>query len=408
MFQLSLAWRAIRAAGTRSVLTVLIIGIGITALVGILTAFEILKRSVTTSFSSLGANTFQITGDEARPRKRRGNFALATAVQPIRWAEAVQFKRRFLLPATVSISTTATGSATARRGSKKTNPNVRVMGVDEAYFTVADTRIPEGRAFSRAEGERGDAVCVLGAGIRKKLFKGTAGGAVNGVVFVGGRRYRIIGVAEPKGGSMLMDADNVVFLPVRTARAAYGAADFVISVAVPDVQRRAYAAGEAEGLMRTIRRVPTGDPADFQVVQSDELAKSLLESIRYVLVAAVLIGVITMLGSVIGLTNILLVAVAERTREIGVAKALGAPARSVRRQFLAEALLISGLGGTLGVVLGLVVGNLVALAFKAPFIVPWGWMGLGLLLCAITGLVAGLYPALKAARVAPIVALRYE
>ena len=411
LFNLSLAWRAMRGNGLRTVLTVLIIGIGITALVGILTAIDVLKSTVTASFSSLGSNSFQITSEALKKKKRRHGVEISlTQGKDIRYSEAVQFKARYSIPARVGISTVADGTAIARRGSKKTNPNVRVMGVDEEYLPITDTKLRAGRNFSRQELEgAGSYVCILGHGLARKLWRaGKETDALNGLVTVSGKRYRVIGVALSQGGSMIMDADNTVLIPVSNARAAFGASSFVISVQVKNVAAREAAAEEAEGLMRVIRKVPLGAEADFGVQQNDALAGMVIDSLRYVRWAAVLIGIITLLGSVVGLTNILLVSVAERTREIGVSKALGAKPGVIRGQFLTEALLISGLGGLLGIVLGLGVGNLVALALEAGFVVPWAWMGLGVALCGLTGVLSGLYPALKAARLDPIVALRHE
>ena len=400
-----------RGNGLRTVLTVLIIGIGITALVGILTAIDVLKTTVTASFSSLGSNSFQITSETLKKKKRRRGVEISlTEGKAIRYAEAVQFKSRYTIPARVGISTVAAATAIARRGSKKTNPNVRVMGVDDEYLPITDTKLLAGRNFSRQELEgAGSYVCILGNGLARKLWRvGKEADALNGLVTVSGKRYRVIGVATSQGGSMIMDADNTVLIPLANARAAFGASSFVISVQVKNVAAREAAAEEAEGMMRVIRKVPLGSEPDFGVQQNDALAGMVIDSLRYVRWAAVLIGIITLLGSVVGLTNILLVSVAERTREIGVSKALGAKPGVIRGQFLTEALLISGLGGLLGIVLGLGVGNLVALALDAGFVVPWAWMGLGVALCGITGILSGLYPALKAARLDPIVALRHE
>lgn len=400
-----------RGNGLRTVLTVLIIGIGITALVGILTAIDVLKATVTNSFSSMGSNSFQITSDVLKKKKRRRGVELSlTQGKSIRYTEATQFKNRYAIPARVGVSTVAEATATARRGSKKTNPNVRVMGVDEEYLPITDTKLRVGRNFSRMELEgAGNYVCIIGHGLAGKLWRaGKEADALNGLVSVANKRYRVIGVARSQGGSMMMDADNMVLIPLANARAAFGAQSFVISVQVKNVAAREAAAEEAEGLMRVIRKVPLGTAPDFAVQQNDALAGMLLDSLKNVKWAAVIIGIITLLGSVVGLTNILLVSVAERTREIGVSKALGAKPSVIRGQFLTEALLISGLGGLLGILLGLGVGALVAVLLKASFIVPWAWMGLGVTLCAVTGLLAGLYPALKAARLDPIVALRHE
>lgn len=177
---------------------------------------------------------------------------------------------------------------------------------------------------------------------------------------------------------------------------------------VKDIAQKAIAAEEAEGLFRVIRKVPAGTENDFAIQQNDNLATMLIDSIQYIGIAALVIGVITLLGSVIGLMNIMLVSVAERTREIGVAKALGAKPTVIRQQFLTESVLISLFGGIVGVILGMLVGNIFSLIFKTGFIVPWVWIGTGVGLCAVVGIISGIYPAIKASKLDPIVALRYE
>ena len=208
---------------------------------------------------------------------------------------------------------------------------------------------------------------------------------------------------------MMMDADNVVLIPLNTARTLYsGDKSYLISVKVPDVNNKDVAAEEAEGLFRVIRKLPLGTMNDFTVRQNNDIVAIVMDTIKYIRLAAVIIGVITLLGSVIGLMNIMLVSVAERTREIGVSKALGARSTVIKRQFLTESVMISLIGGVVGVIFGMIIGNSVGIFFGIGFVVPWLWIGVGVTLCAIVGVISGIYPAIKASRLDPIVALRYE
>jgi putative ABC transport system permease protein len=411
LFNLTLAFRAIRTNLLRSILTILIIGLGIMALVGILTGIEVIKAAVTSNFSSMGANSFQITSDILKQTKRkRGGIQISmTEGKTIRWEEAKAFKARYPVPATVSISMSAGGMSVVSYGDAKTNPNIQIMGIDEGYFKISDTKPDAGRTFSPYELQSGSLVCLLGNGIATKLFKTKWADAIGRTVSLGAHKLRVVGVAESKGGNMFSNADNMIFLPLMTARTLYGnGTSYAINVAVEDIATKPVATDEAEGIFRVIRKVPLGRASDFSINQNDTLAALMLENIGAVNLSAIFIGLITLLGSVIGLMNIMLVSVAERTREIGVSKALGAKNGAIKGQFLTESILISLLGGAVGVVLGVLAGNIISLIVHTGFIVPWLWMAAGITLCAAVGIISGIYPAIKAARLDPIVALRYE
>jgi putative ABC transport system permease protein len=409
LFNTTLAYRSVRTNKLRTGITVGIIALGIMALVGILTAIEGLKSSIYSSFSGMGANTFQITNEILKKKKGGGINITSIDQKNISYREAMAFKEQFTFPSNVGMSMSGTSIATVKYGSNKTNPNIRVMGVDDQYLSISGTNLAEGRNFSSNEVSNGSYVCLLGNSIAKKLFNGKTANAINAVITVGYIKYLVIGVAESKGSSMISNVDDNVFIPLQNARAVYGGEEsFVISVRVPQVAMISFAGEEAEGLFRIIRKVPLNAESNFSVSKNDNLAAMVMENINYVTGAAMFIGFITLLGAAIGLMNIMLVSVAERTREIGVSKALGAKSSSIKNQFLTESLLISLAGGVIGILSGILIGNIVSVLLKSGFIVPWVWIILGMVLCTLVGLLSGFYPAAKASKLDPIEALRYE
>jgi len=400
--------KSIKSNLLRTVLTGLIIAIGITSLVGMLTAVDGIRSEIDSSLSSLGADSFDVKSRFSGRRNRNGVREKSFA--PISYNEALKFKDIYDYPSTVTVYTRASGSAEIKYKNLKTNPNISVTGGDENYITIKAVQIESGRNFSGLEIQYGNYVCLLGTEVVEALFLNNEN-PINKIIKFYGNNYRVIGVLEKKGGfGGDTEEDRNIIIPLKNAKRLdrNGRMRFSITTVIPDKEQVEFAMGEATGLMRQIRGDRIGSENSFEVERSDSVTEALDDITNGLRMAGVVIGAVTLLGAAIGLMNIMMVSVTERTKEIGIRKALGATPKRIRQQFLIEAITICQMGGIVGAIMGIVVGNIMASFLGGAFVIPWIWITVGLVVCLVVGLVSGYLPAKKASKLDPIDALRFE
>ena len=420
---LALSWRNISGNKLRTAITVTIIALGIFALILIITSIKAASNSLTTSFSTMGANSFSLRFKDRNIRIGGGRQSESTKTSKsalrekksnmgkvITYDEAKAFKERYNFPAKVGLALGGPRDIVCNNDKKKTNPDVRILGADENYLELNGYNIAYGRNFTETEIESGRSVCMLGSGTAKKLYPENPQKAIDKVVSVDHIPYRVIAVLEEKSSSAFFNTSKIVLTPYNNIRRLYATqnSSFNIGIMVPDLKMMDAAIGEAKGTFRPIWKLDVKDDENFYVDKSDSIAEALLTNLGFLEKGTIGIAFITLIGAAIGLMNIMLVAVNERTREIGLIKALGGTKKDIRAQFLYESVLISLLGAVVGIVSGILLGNVVAILLKTGFVVPWGWVIAGIFVCSFVGLAAGLYPAYKASKLDPIVALRYE
>jgi putative ABC transport system permease protein len=405
---LKIALTSIKSQALRTILTALIIAIGITALVGILTAIDAIKSSLTGQFALLGANTFTIQNRGPNIRIGRGGER-PKYFREITYYEALRFKEKMPIKASkTSVSFMATGTAEVRHENVRTNPNIAVMAVDENYLATGGYEISEGRNLNAYDIKEASASALVGPEIVDNLFPNES--AIGKFIRIGETRYRVVGVLASKGNSFGFGGDKSIFIPITKARSKYATANrsFAINVMALASENLVDVEDQAISTMRAVRKLKPKEETNFNIIKSDSLSESLIDNLSYVSLAAIIIAAVTLLGAAIALMNIMLVSVTERTSEIGIRKAIGAKSGAILSQFLTEAIMITLLGGVAGIIFGIIIGNITSVVVGGAFIIPWAWMSLSAAICFFVGLISGFYPALKASRLDPIESLRHE
>jgi putative ABC transport system permease protein len=405
---LQLAYRSVRTNIVRTIITCCIIGFGIMALVGILTSVDGLKGYLAKSFSSMGASSFKIRNRSLGFNLDSDNDEPQKVYRSISYLEATQFKAKFNDNYPTSVQYIGNQGSTAKYNSKKTNPNIMVFGTDENYITNESYVLLQGRNFTETELKLGSNVVMLGYTVAKKLF-GDDYTIEDKVIRLDDVKFKVIAVLDEKGSSFIT-TDNMVLIPLAKARQLYSYENpsYVISVKGDDPENMQPVEDKAILVMRNIRKLRPGEAINFDILKSDSISGMFVEKMQYASMAGFIIGIITLIGAAIGLMNIMLVSVTERTKEIGTLKAIGASSQSIRLQFLLEAIIICQMGGIYGIILGIIAGNAVSLSVGGSFVIPWLWILVGVTFCLIVGLISGIYPAFKASKADPIEALRHE
>lgn len=403
-----IALNSIRTQLLRTILTILIIAIGITALVGILSAVSALENTISSDFSSMGANTFNFQRYEFTTQRQSGKEV--QKINPIiSYRNVKDFEDKYNYPFTqVGISFVGTQSAEVKYENKKTDPEVMVLGVNQHYIQNSGLEVSEGREFNYFDIENSTNFCVIGSDLAKAILSDV--NPIGQAISVRGAKFKVIGVLKAKGSSFGNNQDLRMMIPIQKAGTLFTGPNINYSLSVKTDKKDMLEGAQDDAILtfRNIRNLNPIEENDFGIERSDDLINRIGSITGYLYVAAWVISLITILGSSIALMNILFVSVTERTREIGVRKALGAKRKTIATQFFMEAIIIGQLGGVLGIILGVLIGYGVSAAADFQFSTPWLAMFSAFTIAFIVAVVAGLLPAVKAAKLDPVESLRYE
>ena len=402
---LRLALDSLKANKLRSGLTMLGIAVGVFSVIGVMTVITGLRGSIESGLNVLGANSFQFSKYPAinfsDPRQRFANR------RDITYPQAARFKQLMGDTAQVGLMLRR-GGRVATYLDRRTNPNVLLGGADEFLITARNFEIAAGRNLGPDDVEFARPVCLLGDELTQKLFINE--NPIGHLVRIDGQNYTVVGLLGHRGSSFGQSMDNFAIIPITRFLDAYGRSGRSISINVQAPSQAGLAAVQesAVGTMRLVRELGPEDTNDFEIFSNDSLIEAFNNIAGVVAVGAFVISAIALLASGVGVMNIMLVSVTERTKEIGIRKSIGAKKRNILSQFLIEAVVLSLAGGLVGIAVGVIGGNVVATMLNATAIFPWGWAIAGMAVCSAIGIGFGYYPAWKAASLDPIEALRYE
>ncbi|SDB24803.1 putative ABC transport system permease protein [Flavobacteriaceae bacterium MAR_2010_188] len=407
---IKIAFGSIKTQLLRTILTVLIIGIGIMALVGILSAVSALESSLASNFSFMGANTFNIQQYELTIRVGSGRGAEREKVNPvINYNQVKEFEDEYRFPfSKTAISFYGTRAAEIKFENKKTDPEVSVVGVNENFMDAGGWEIEDGRGFNSFDVENNNNVCVIGSDIYDDLLSDI--NPVDQTISLRGSKFKIIGVLKAKPSVFGNNQNMVVLIPLQKARTIFTNPNINYNLSVKSDKKDMLdgAVDEAILTFRNVRGLSPVEENNFGINRSDDLINRIGAISKYLYLAAWIISIITILGSSIALMNIMLVSVSERTREIGVRKALGAKQKTIAGQFFIETIIVGQLGGLVGIILGTLIGFAFSKILGLPFSLPWFAMLWAVIVTFIVAVISGSYPASKASKLDPIESLRYE
>ncbi len=405
---MAMAISAVRGSKLRSILTLLGIAVGVFSIIAVMTAVTVLRNAIEEGMSQLGVNTFQmqkypvVMGDNHAMRRKYRNR------KNISYEQAMAVRDKTTLADLIGIEGWRGGRMVVWNG-QKTNPNVGVVGENVDGIPTNDWTVANGRALGPQDLEMASKVAILGNTLAEKLFPENIN-PVGQTIRVDGNLYQVIGVLQKKGGSLGGNQDNFMIIPLTAFFNAYGKEDVDLHIMVKAKSREVLddCIEQARMILRTARKVPPGADDDFGYFSNDSLVTQFNEFTFYLRMGVLLVSSIALLAAGVGIMNIMLVSVTERTREIGIRKSIGAMKRDILTQFMVEAVILCEIGGLIGIVMGILGGNVVGLLVNAPAVIPWDWAGIGIGVCSLVGLIFGVYPAWKASALDPIESLRYE